>query len=74
MKQTFISGVTISHNRAHIKDTNIPVDLIVGRSATSVKRDYPWLTKKQVEDALAFAQVVLRSQDFGQYAAKQEAA
>ena len=74
MNQTFLSNVTISHNRPHIKNTNIPVDLIVGKSVLSVKRDYPWLTKKQIEDALIFAQIVLRSHDFGQYTAKQEAA
>ncbi|MBI5356587.1 DUF433 domain-containing protein [Candidatus Collierbacteria bacterium] len=74
MKPAFLSNVTISHNRPHIKNTNIPVDLIVGKSVLSVKRDYPWLTKKQIEDALVFAQTVLRSHDFGQYAAKQEAA
>jgi len=64
MKQTFISGITISHNRAHIKDTNIPVDLIVGRSVREVKGDYPWLTQKQIEGALIFAQSVIRSQKF----------
>ena len=64
MKQTFISGVTISHNRAHIKDTNIPVDLILGRSVREVKNDYPWLTQKQIGGALIFAQSVIRSQKF----------
>lgn len=64
MTTAFVSNVTISDNRAHVKNTNIPVDLIVGRSTREVKRDYPWLTKKQIEDALFFAQSVIRSQKF----------
>jgi uncharacterized protein (DUF433 family) len=67
MNQTFLSNVTISQNRPHIKNTNIPIDLIVGKNMLSVKRDYPWLTKKQIEDALIFVQRVLQSQDFSQY-------
>ena len=72
MNKTILSNVTIRHNTAHIKNTNIPVDLIVGRSVRSVRKDYPWLTNKQVEDALIFAQQVLRSQSFNEYVQKEK--
>ena len=42
-------------NRPHIKGTNIPVEIIIGHTPRSLKREYPWLQKEQIEDALAFA-------------------
>lgn len=43
----------------NIKITFIRVDLLVGLGAKEVLENYPWLTEKQVNDALDFASDVI---------------
>lgn len=50
-----MNKVSFRDGRYYIKDTNIRVDLILGLGVKEVLENYPWLTKKQVEDALSFA-------------------
>lgn len=49
-----ITNVTFRGKRPYIKDTSIPVELLVGLSLKEVKKNYPWLSEEQIEDALNF--------------------
>lgn len=47
--------VSFRNSRYYIKDTNIRIDLLVGLGAKEILQNYPWLSEKQVMDALSFA-------------------
>lgn len=47
--------VSFRNSRYYIKDTNIRLDLLVGLGAKEIIQSYPWLSEKQVMDALSFA-------------------
>lgn len=46
--------VSFRNSRYYIKDTNIRIDLLVGLGAKDILQSYPWLSEKQVMDALSF--------------------
>lgn len=47
--------VDFRNGRYFIKGANIRVDLVIGLGANEVFKNYPWLTEKQINDALDFA-------------------
>ena len=47
--------ISFRNSRYYIKDTNIRIDLLVGLGTKEILQSYPWLSKKQVMDALSFA-------------------
>ena len=51
--------VDFRDGRYYIKNANIRVDLLVGLGVQEVLKNYPWLTEKQVSNALDFAQEVI---------------
>ena len=51
--------VDFRDGRYYIKDANIRVDLLVGLGVQEVLKNYPWLTEKQVSNALDFAQELI---------------
>lgn len=51
--------VSYRNGRYYIKETNIRVDLLVGLGADEIMESYPWLSEKQVIDALDFAKEII---------------
>lgn len=51
--------VDFRNGRYFIKKTNIRVDLVIGLGVSEVVKMYPWLSEKQVSDALEFAADVI---------------
>lgn len=59
MKMHADKRVDFRNGRYYIKGANIRVDLIIGLGANEVLTNYPWLTEKQISDALDFATDVI---------------
>lgn len=59
MKKYLDKRVDFRDGRYYIKGANIRVDLVVGLGAKEVLENYPWLTEKQINDALDFATNVI---------------
>lgn len=55
MKKYAENRVDFRDGRYYIKGANIRVDLVIGLGASEVSKNYPWLTEKQINDALDFA-------------------
>lgn len=55
MKLQVDKRVSFRNRRYYIKNTNIRVDLLVGLGVKEVLENYPWLSEKQIADALEFA-------------------
>lgn len=59
MKKYIGNKVDFRDGRYYIKGANIRVDLLVGLGVKEVLKNYPWLSEKQVSDALDFATEVI---------------
>lgn len=58
MKQTD-KRVSFRNNRYYVKGTNIRIDLLVGLGTKEILQNYPWLSDKQVMNALSFAKELI---------------
>lgn len=59
MKMFVDKRVDFRGGRYFIKGANIRIDLVIGLGASEVFKNYPWLTEKQINDALDFATDVI---------------
>ncbi len=62
--------ISFRNGRYFIRDTNIRIDLVVGLGVEEVLKNYPWLLRDQVADALDFVKDLLAQK--GKYETKNQ--